>query len=124
MRTNKMKKKYGNYNHLCRIPNTKENMDMIKTLRKFMKSSESRWQLVLRGRHPIDGKGYGYGGSLALKYAKSVSIYVVLRESVKAEERKKYNERWIRENAISQRDKQTLNEVFGLMNTWNARRIS
>ena len=119
-----MKKKHGNYNHLCRIPNTKENMDMIKALRKFMKSSESRWQLVLRGRHPIEGRNYGYGGSLALKYAKSVSIYVVLRESVKVEERIKYNEKWIRENAISRRDKQTLNEVFGLMNTWNARRIS
>tara|TARA_R110002020_G_scaffold49361_2_gene140477 strand:+ start:939 stop:1286 length:348 start_codon:yes stop_codon:yes gene_type:complete len=99
-----MKKEYGNYNHLCRIPNTEENMTMIKTLRKLMKLSESRWQLVLRGRHPIEGKNYGYGGSLALKYAKSVSIYVVPRKSVKEAENiqrhKMLSEGWRNKMAI------------------------
>ena len=109
------KKEHGNYNHLCRIPNTKENMDMIKALRKFMKSSESRWQLVLRGRHPIEGKNYGYGGSLALKYAKSVSIYVEQRKSVKDAMARQQHKKWQKE----WRNRNTLIEVFQILNTWN-----
>ena len=109
------KKELGNYNHLCRIPNTKENMDMIKALRKFMKSSESRWELVLRGRHPIEGKNYGYGGSLALKYAKSVSIYVEPRKSVKDAMARQQHKKWQKE----WRNRNTLIEVFQILNTWN-----
>ena len=109
------KKEHGNYNHLCRIPNTKENMDMIKALRKFMKSAESRWQLVLRGRHPIEGRNYGYGGSLALKYAKSFSVYVEPRKSVKDAMARQQHKKWQKE----WRNRNTLIEVFQILNTWN-----
>ena len=86
-----MKKECENYNHLCRMPNTKKNREMIETMRKLIKVSESRWQLVLRGRHPIKGHKYGYGGSLPLKYAKSFSVYVILKKSVKEKiNRQKY----------------------------------
>jgi len=114
-----MKKEYGNYNHLCRMPNTKENRKMIETLRKFMKSSESRWQLVLRGRHPIEGKNYGYGGSLALKYAKSFSVYVEPRKSVKDAEASQRHKRLHKE----WRNRQTCEDVFNIMKNWNSREL-
>jgi len=76
-------KQQNNYNHLCRLPNTEENMAIITFLRKMIKASDSRWQLVLRGRKPIDGKKYGYGGNLPLKYAKEFAVYVEPRKSVK-----------------------------------------
>ena len=58
-------------------------MAIITFLRKMIKASDSRWQLVLRGRKPIDGKKYGYGGNLPLKYAKEFAVYVEPRKSVK-----------------------------------------
>jgi len=76
-------KKQNNYNHLCRLPNTEENMAIVRFLRKMIKASDSRWQLSLRGRKPIDGKKYGYGGNLPLKYAKEFAVYVEPRKSVK-----------------------------------------
>ena len=107
-----MKKEYGNYNHLCRMPNTAKNRKMIEMLREFMKLSESRWQLVLRGRPPIEGKNYGYGGSLALKYALSFSVYVVPRKSVKdaetSQRHKMLSENW--------RDKMTIEKISQVLN--------
>ena len=97
------------------MPKTKENREMIETLRKFMKSSESRWQLVLRGRHPIEGKNYGYGGSLALKYAKSFSVYVEPRKSVKdaenSQRHKMLAENW--------RDKMTIEKISQVLSQHN-----
>jgi len=107
-----MKKEYGNYNHLCRMPNTEENRAMIKMIRKLMKLSESRWQLVLRGRHPIEGKNYGWGGGLPLKHAKSFSIYVVPRKSVRDAEMSQNQKRWQKE----WRNKNTLDQVTKLIN--------
>ena len=106
-----MKKEYGNYNHLCRMPNTAKNRKMIEMLREFMKSSESRWQLVLRGRHPIEGKNYGYGGSLALEHALSFSVYVVPRKSVKDAEMRQNQKRWHKE----WRQNQALDNIHSIL---------
>tara|TARA_Y100001951_G_scaffold93146_1_gene88521 strand:+ start:362 stop:712 length:351 start_codon:yes stop_codon:yes gene_type:complete len=109
-----MKKEYGNYNHLCRMPNTEENRAMIKMIRSLMKLSESRWQLVLRGRHPIEGKNYGWGGGLPLKHAKSFSIYVVPRKSVRDAEMSQNQKRWRKE----WQNKKALEDISNTIKKW------
>ena len=112
-----MKKEKQYYGHLCRLPNTAKNKAMVKFLRKMMKESDSRWQLVLKGRHPIEGKRYGYGGNLPLKYAQSFSIYAVPRKSVRNAEMSQNQKRWQKE----WRDKDTVDQVTKIINAHNYR---
>ena len=64
------------HNHLFKLVNTSENREIIDMLRKAMVKSESKWKLDLKGRKPVDGVRYGYGGNLKLKDAKEFAVYV------------------------------------------------
>jgi len=105
-------KQQNNYNHLCRLPNTEENMAIVRFLRKMIKASDSRWQLVLKGRKPIDGKNYGYGGNLPLKYAKEFAIYIRPRKSVEDKERRQMHKR----NMENWRNKNTVDKMVDILN--------
>jgi len=63
-------------NHLFKLANTFENREIIDSLRKAMVKSESKWRLELKGRKPIEGVRYGFGGNVKLEDAKEFAVYV------------------------------------------------
>ena len=64
------------HNHLFKLANTFENREIIDNLRKAMVKSESKWRLELKGRKPIEGVRYGFGGNVKLEDAKEFAVYV------------------------------------------------
>ena len=69
-------KESPNYNCLLRISNTDKNRDKIKGLNKQMKEYGSRWRLSYKARKPVEGKKYGFGGSLKIEDGQEIGIYI------------------------------------------------
>tara|TARA_B100000519_G_C14248510_1_gene441145 strand:- start:1646 stop:2074 length:429 start_codon:yes stop_codon:yes gene_type:complete len=97
-----------NYNCLFRIPNDETNRAIIAEVRKMMKDYGTKWQLVVRGRKPKPGTGpYPYG-SVPLKNAQELGIYIYLKPSIQKEQDKA---RW---DYIKRINKQAKDEVVEL----------
>ena len=75
-------KECPNYNCLFRIPNTDDNLAIIKEVRKMMKDYGTRWRIIVRGRKPKTGHKYGYGGGLKIENAEELGIYIALKPEV------------------------------------------
>ena len=87
-----MSKTSPNYNCLFRIPNDETNRNIIKEVRKMMKDYGTMWRLVIRGRKPKPGSGpYPYG-SVPLKNAQELGIYLYEKECVRQEKWKRQYE--------------------------------
>ena len=67
---------YKNQHLVSNIENTEENRDYVKNVNKLARKSESKYRLYIRYRKPVEGKKYGWGGSLRRKNAKAFSIYI------------------------------------------------
>ena len=67
---------YINQHLVSNIENTEENRNYVKSINKRAKESQSKYRLYIRYRKPIDGKKYGWGGSLKKENAKAFSIYI------------------------------------------------
>ena len=71
--------KQKKYNHLFKVPNTDEGRAFIAQLKHYMKDTESRHRIRLKGRNPIVGaKAYNGGcdGGVRLAEAKNIAIYL------------------------------------------------
>jgi len=58
------------------MENTEENRQLIKILNKSMKMHDSRHRLYIRYRKPVEGKKYGWGGSLACEDSRTFAVYL------------------------------------------------
>ena len=90
----KDKNKCPNYNCLFRVPNTDDNLAIIKEVRKMMKDYGTRWRIIVRGRKPISGKKYSYGGGLKIENAQEKGIYIALKPEVADQEWQRRQASW------------------------------
>ena len=75
-------KECPNYNCLFRIPNTDDNLAIIKEVRKMMKDYGTRWRIIVRGRKPKIGHKYSYGGGLKIEHAEELGIYIAPKPEI------------------------------------------
>ena len=108
-----MSKTSPNYNCLFRIPNDEIHQNIIKEVRKMMKDYGTMWRLVTRGRKPKPGTGpYPYG-SVPLKNAQELGIYLYEKESVRKE---KWKRRWDWQDERDKLVKEETREKIVLLN--------
>ena len=71
--------KQKKYNHLFKVPNTDEGRAFIAQLKHYMKDTESKHRIRLKGRNPIiRAKDYNGGrdGGIRLAEAKNIAVYL------------------------------------------------
>tara|TARA_R100000353_G_C6480124_1_gene188889 strand:+ start:369 stop:767 length:399 start_codon:yes stop_codon:yes gene_type:complete len=101
-------KECPNYNCLFRIPNTDDNLAIIKEVRKMMKDYGTRWRIIVRGRKPKPGHKYSYGGGLKIKDAQELGIYIAKKPELIEQEwarQKSSWTNWKRQGAEEQKKK-------------------
>ncbi len=114
----KTSKSNPSYNCLFRVTNDETNRAIIKEVRKMMKDYGTKWQLVVRGRKPKPGTGpYPYG-SVPLKNAEELGIYIYLKPKIQQEESAS---RW---RYISEHEKRNRKEIEELENSYNKLLVS
>tara|TARA_Y100001972_G_C7588435_1_gene295017 strand:+ start:155 stop:553 length:399 start_codon:yes stop_codon:yes gene_type:complete len=87
-------KECPNYNCLFRIPNTDDNLAIIKEIRKMMKDYGTRWRIIVRGRKPKTGHKYSYGGGLKIEHAEELGIYIAPKPEIAEKEWKSRQRYW------------------------------
>ena len=87
-------KECPNYNCLFRIPNTDDNLAIIKEVRKMMKDYGTRWRIIVRGRKPKTGHKYSYGGGLKIEHAEELGIYIAPKPEIAEKEWKSRQRYW------------------------------
>ena len=87
-------KECPNYNCLFRIPNTDDNLAIIKEVRKMMKDYGTRWRIIVRGRKPKTGHKYSYGGGLKIEHAEELGIYIAPKPEIVQKEWESRQRSW------------------------------
>ena len=87
-------KECPNYNCLFRIPNTDDNLAIIKEIRKMMKDYGTRWRIIVKGRKPKTGHKYSYGGGLKIEHAEELGIYIAPKPEIAEKEWKSRQMSW------------------------------
>ena len=87
-------KECPNYNCLFRIPNTDDNLAIIKEVRKMMKDYGTRWRIIVKGRKPKTGHKYSYGGGLKIEHAEELGIYIAPKPEIAEKEWKSRQRYW------------------------------
>ena len=109
--------KQKKYNHLFKVPNTDEGRAFIAQLKHYMKDTESRHRIRLKGRNPIiRAKDYNGGRDGGIRLAEAKNIAVYLKEDTNSYNRgyeasKRSNE-WSRNQAINQGYERGYNEAW------------